>query len=42
MSISRYEGYKESGLPWLREIPSHWDIIQSRRLFSLRKEKATA
>jgi type I restriction enzyme, S subunit len=41
MSISRYEGYKESGLPWLREIPTHWDTIQSRRLFSLRKEKAT-
>jgi type I restriction enzyme S subunit len=40
MSISRYENYKNSGLPWLREIPSHWDIIQSRRLFALRKEKA--
>jgi type I restriction enzyme S subunit len=41
MSISRYESYKDSGLPWLREIPRHWDIIQSRRLFSLRKERAT-
>jgi type I restriction enzyme S subunit len=41
MSISRYESYKDSGLPWLREIPSHWDTIQSRRLFTLRKEKAT-
>ena len=41
MSISRYENYKDSGLPWLREIPNHWGITQSRRLFALRKEKAT-
>jgi type I restriction enzyme, S subunit len=40
MSISGYESYKNSGLPWLGEIPSHWSISQSRRLFALRKERA--
>lgn len=41
MSFPRYESYKESGLSWLGKIPSHWGIMQSRRLFSLRKDKAT-
>ena len=41
MSFPRYESYKDSGLSWLGKIPSHWGIMQSRRLFSLRKDKAT-
>ena len=41
MSFTRYDSYKNSHLPWLGEIPSHWGISQSRRLFALRKEKAT-
>lgn len=31
---------KDSGVEWLGEIPKHWEIIQSRRLFSERKERA--
>ena len=31
---------KASGVPWLGEIPAHWEVVRSRRLFSLRKELA--
>ena len=39
MSYERYESYSESGLQWLGEIPSHWEVVQSRRLFEQRKER---
>ena len=31
---------KDSGVEWIGEIPGHWEVVQSRRLFSERKEKA--
>ena len=31
---------KDSGVEWLGEIPEHWGVVQSRRLFKDRKEKA--
>ena len=40
MSFSKYAAYKDSGLPWLGNIPIHWEITQSRRLFALRKDRA--
>ena len=24
--LPRYESYKDSGVQWLGEIPSHWDV----------------
>lgn len=30
----------ESGVPWLGAIPKHWQVMQSRRLFSQRKTRA--
>ncbi|OPY93562.1 hypothetical protein A5906_17325, partial [Bradyrhizobium sacchari] len=33
---------KDSGLDWLGEIPSHWDVVPSKSLFGHRKEKARA
>jgi len=30
---------KPSGIEWLGDIPKHWEISQSRRLFSLRNER---
>jgi type I restriction enzyme S subunit len=39
MSFPRYERYKESGVGWLGEVPEHWDICRSRRLFAQRKER---
>jgi type I restriction enzyme S subunit len=35
-----YPEYKAIGVPWLRQIPAHWDISRSKRLFSARKELA--
>jgi type I restriction enzyme S subunit len=31
---------KDSGVEWLGEVPGHWGMIQSRRLFGERNEKA--
>jgi type I restriction enzyme S subunit len=31
---------KHSGVEWLGEVPAHWGVVQSRRLFSERNEKA--
>lgn len=33
---------KESGVDWLGKVPAHWSVIQSRRLFAERNEKAKA
>lgn len=38
MSLSRYEEYKDSGVAWLGEIPSHWRLYQARRLFEQRRD----
>ncbi len=35
-----YSEYKDSGLQWLGPIPTHWELMQSRRLFAQRKERA--
>lgn len=31
---------KDSGVEWLGKVPAHWSVIQSRRIFSERNEKA--
>lgn len=31
---------KPSGIPWLGDVPAHWVVGQSRRLFALRNERA--
>jgi Protein of unknown function (DUF1524)/Protein of unknown function DUF262 len=31
---------KSSNTPWLGDIPQHWDVVRSRRLFTVRKELA--
>jgi type I restriction enzyme S subunit len=40
MSFPRYPAYKPSGVEWLGEVPEHWTIIQSRRIFRARREAA--
>jgi len=40
MSFPRYPDYKHSGVEWLGEVPAHWEVGQSRRLFALRNERA--
>jgi type I restriction enzyme, S subunit len=42
MSLPRYSEYKDSGVEWLGEIPTHWTFSQSRRMFKVRSEPALA
>jgi type I restriction enzyme, S subunit len=40
VSFPRYPKYKDSGVEWLGEVPSHWEIQKVRRLFEIRKRIA--
>ena len=40
MSLPRYPKYKDSGVEWLGEVPEHWEVSQSRRIFAVRSEPA--
>ena len=40
MSFPRYPAYKPSGVEWLGEVPEHWGVLQSRRMFKARREAA--
>ena len=31
---------KPSGIPWLGDIPQHWEVVRSRRLFTVRTDLA--
>ena len=31
--FARYENYKDSGVPWLEKIPSHWQLRKSKYLW---------
>ena len=37
--MERYESYKDSGVKWLGEIPSHWEVKRLRAALSERKER---
>ena len=36
--VKKYPRYKESGIPWIGEIPSDWGIVKTGRLFRNTKE----
>jgi len=38
----RHAAMKDSGVAWLGKIPAHWDVVQSRRIFSERNQSAFA
>ncbi len=38
MKLQPYPEYKDSGAPWLGEIPAHWNLFRNGRLFSQRNE----
>ncbi|MFK7088627.1 hypothetical protein AAFM71_07400 [Chromobacterium violaceum] len=42
MSLRPYAEYKDSGVAWLGEVPAHWQVLQSRRMFAVRSEPARA
>ncbi|MFJ5486200.1 NADAR domain-containing protein [Hansschlegelia beijingensis] len=37
-ALGRFPQYQDSGLPWLGEIPEHWDVRRNGRLFAERVE----
>ncbi|WP_223181233.1 NADAR domain-containing protein [Sphingopyxis sp. LK2115] len=37
-ALGRFPQYRDSGLPWLGEIPEHWDVRRNGRLFAERVE----
>lgn len=39
VQFPRYESYKDSGVKWIGDIPSHWDIKSLRSLLENRNEK---
>ena len=36
--IKPYSAYRDSRLPWLGEVPEHWDVRRNGRLFAQRNE----
>ena len=40
MSFPRYPKYKDSGIPWLGEMPEHWAIKRVRHLTEIKKRIA--
>lgn len=40
MSLPKYSKYNSSGVEWMGDIPAHWGVSQSRRLFKVRSEPA--
>ncbi|MBX3435687.1 MAG: restriction endonuclease subunit S [Pirellulales bacterium] len=40
MSFPKYAKYQDSGVTWLGEIPAHWGVLRSRRMFGVRNEAA--
>lgn len=35
--MEKYSSYKDSGVQWLGEIPSHWEVLRLGSYFSARK-----
>lgn len=40
--LKPYAEYKDSGVPWLGQVPVHWQVVRSKRLFAARKDLARA
>ena len=40
--LKPYPEYKDSGLPWLSNIPRHWNVARNARLFSQRNQTGFA
>jgi len=42
MSLRVYPEYKDSGVQWLGEMPSHWDLKRYKQVFVEREERSEA
>ncbi|MDY0055168.1 MAG: restriction endonuclease subunit S [Methyloversatilis sp.] len=41
MSLPRYPEYRDSGVEWLGEVPSHWNVCRLGYFFEERREKVS-
>ena len=41
-ALKPYPAYRDSGLPWLGEVPEHWEVRRNGRLFAQRNETGFA
>ena len=39
--MRRYAAYHDSGLPWLGEVPSHWDLLKFKTLGQCARAEAS-
>lgn len=39
MKLEQYPKYKESGVPWIKKIPVHWDVLPNRAIFEERNTR---
>jgi type I restriction enzyme S subunit len=37
--LKPYPAYRDSGVPWLGEVPAHWEVLPNRALFEEVKER---
>jgi type I restriction enzyme S subunit len=37
ISLQKYPAYKDSGVEWLGEIPTHWNTLSNKNIFKLKK-----
>jgi type I restriction enzyme, S subunit len=37
--LKPYLAYKDSGVPWLGEVPEHWEVLPNRALFAEVRER---
>ncbi len=37
--LKPYPAYKDSGVPWLGDVPEHWDVLPNRALFTEVEER---
>lgn len=40
MSLPKHKCYKNSGVPWLGELPSHWQVQRYKNIFAEREERS--
>ena len=38
-TLPSYPAYKDSGLPWLGQVPEHWEVRPNRGLLRKRKKQ---
>lgn len=38
-NFPRYDSYKDSGVDWLGEVPTHWETLANKYIFTLKKNQ---